>query len=234
MREADGLTPFERTLTRRLLDYSDDLVHARPSADVAWSVTSQAAAGSGRLRRWLAGFAVTAVVVAAVILVFPGLPNLGTDDPAQTPPADVADDLFTTTMSCEALLGGFTVQVTYPAEWFTSQCIWFGPVQLNPDDAGAPDGTAITLGAVPSAPRQGDEPRRGTVDGRPWIRVFEASQGGETSVTHLIYYITLDPAAGEPTMVAATSTASSSDHDLNAAVLDRMVERLSFGDGSSQ
>lgn len=73
-----------------------------------------------------------------------------------------------------------------------------------------------------------NEPRRGFVDGLPWTRTFESTTENETRITHLVYYIVLDPAAGEPTMVATTSTASEGDENLNAEVLDRMVERLTF------
>lgn len=142
---------------------------------------------------------------------------------------DVADALFETVATCEAEVAGHVVEVAHPAAWFAADdCTRFDPDGPAVDDAEAP--VAIVFGAVPSAPIQGREPTSGTVDGRPWIRVFESSRDGDVLVRHLVYYITLDPADGEPTMVAATSTSASGDHELNAAVLDRIVARLDFRD----
>lgn len=230
MREADPLTDFERQLAVRLTDYSDEFVLSRDPDDIANRVVADARTNRIRLAWWLTGTAAAAALLAVIVIVLPGVLSRGAgEEPEQS--AGFADDLFDETSTCDTVLGGHAVHVTYPATWFTLRCLWFGPDPLRLDDPGqAPQGAAITLGTVPSPPLQGSsrEPRRGFVDGRPWTRVFEPSVEDGTRITHLIYYIVLDLAAGEPTMVAATSTAVDGDEDLYATVLDRLIERLSF------
>jgi hypothetical protein len=231
MREADPLTEFERQLAARLLDYSDAFVRSREPADIASRVVADARRDRMHYVRWLTGVAAAAALVAAVAIVLPRVLDRSIGDEPVHSASSVVDTLFDETSTCRTALGGHAVEVTYPATWFTRRCIWFGPDPLRIADPGqAPLGAVITLGAVPSPPLQGssNEPRRGFVDGLPWTRTFESTTENETRITHLVYYIVLDPAAGEPTMVATTSTASEGDENLNAEVLDRMVERLTF------
>lgn len=169
------------------------------------------------------GLLAPALLCAACGAIGPGPPEVTT--------AEAADALFETTSTCEADVAGYAVEVTYPATWFAAEdCSWFDPDPPEVGDGGEPRMGAIEFGAVPFTPIQGREPTSGTVDGKPWIRVFETTRDEDTTVRHLVYYITLDPIAEEPTMVAATSTSASNDHELNAAVLDRMIESLDFRD----
>lgn len=150
--------------------------------------------------------------------------------PSEVSTSEAADALFEAVATCEAEVAGYAVEVTYPADWVAADdCTWFDPDRPG-DEAGGAEPHAILLGAVPVAPIQRTEPTSGVVDGKPWIRVFESTRDQDVLTSYLYYYITLDPVAGEPTMVAITSTDAHGDHELNAAVLDRIVERLDFRD----
>jgi hypothetical protein len=152
--------------------------------------------------------------------------------PSETSVAEAADALFETVATYKAEVAEHVVDVAYPAAWFSADdCTWFDPQPRADPDADVVDPPpAIQFGAVPSAPLQGREPTSGVVDGKPWIRTFESTREEDVLVRHLVYYITLDPLEGAPTMVAATSTSAPNDPELNAAVLDRIVERLDFPD----
>jgi hypothetical protein len=185
--------------------------------------------------RWLIGAAVAVAVTAIAVIAAGAL--LRESDEADPSAAEAAEDLFIETATCEAKLGGHTVEVTYPAAWFSAEprdagCIYFGtvPIEIPDPMTERPDGISISLGAVPSPPLEGSgrNRREGVVAGHPWIRQIETTTENGVRVDYLVYYIVLDPARGEPTMVASTTTSSAGDEALNVEVLDRLIARLSF------
>lgn len=243
MNEGEALSADERRISRRLVAYADDVIVARPPADVAaQAIASTVGLRWSRIGVWTTALAGTAVVITLLAVLVPQLVNRPINEPAAVTAADEADVLFSETSTCEAVLAGWSVQVTYPAEWSAAGsddagCTWFGPrpIVVSEPITQAPEGIAITLGAVPSTPLEGTERRRteGFVNGHPWTRQIETTTEDGREVNHVVYYIVLDPARDEPTMVAATSTASAGDLSLNVEVLDRLVARLSFPDRRS-
>ena len=154
-------------------------------------------------------------------------------------PDPAADALFLERDECENLQDGYQLQ--FPDDWYTNTeirdvpaCSWFAPEFYTVDDFDEiPDEIAIDISWLGGDRGYHGEiltSQDGTAGGQSASRVEVAGTPDEpTSGTSYEYVVQLGPTREEgPNLVARTDTTMGGDHELNKAVLDRMMATIEF------
>ena len=155
-----------------------------------------------------------------------------------TPNPD-ADALFAIRDSCRNPQDGY--ELAFPEDWYTNTeirdvpaCSWFSPGFFTVDDFDQlPDEIAIEIVWIAGAREPAGEvltSEDGLVGGQPATR-FEiaGTVAGDPSGRTYEYVIQLGPSPDEgPNLVARTDTDMGGDHELNRAVLDRLMATIAF------
>ena len=145
-------------------------------------------------------------------------------------PHPEADSLFLDRDTCEDVDAGFRVQ--FPDAWWTNTptgetngCTWYAPSSFEVEDPDeVPDGVVVTIEIVPEDVYT-DEDSPSRVDGI--IGETQAAARVEDDGEY-VYLVQLGPPGQGPTLVARTSTDMGGDHELNKAVLDRIMATMEF------
>jgi hypothetical protein len=148
-----------------------------------------------------------------------------------------ADALFAQTNSCQNLDDGY--EVDFPSEWNTNAefgpvppCSWFAATEYETGAPGTtPDEVAIEFFVVESERTHDPDEIESRDEGfvgvtQPAFRVELSEADGTTAYE---YVVQLGPTPEEgPNLVARTDSETGGDHDLNMAVLDRMMASMEF------
>jgi len=148
----------------------------------------------------------------------------------QVAPHPGADSLFLDRDECEDVDAGFRVQ--FPDAWWTNTptgetggCTWYAPTSFEVDDPDAvPEGVVITIEIV-AEDVFSDEDSPSREDGivGETQAAARVEDGGE-----YVYLVQLGPPGEGPTLVARTNSDMGGDHELNKAVLDRIMATMEF------
>lgn len=145
-------------------------------------------------------------------------------------PNPAADALFLDRDECENVEGGYRVQ--FPEAWYTNTeigsfapCVWFSPEFYEVDDEDeVPDEIAITIERI-----DGEFGSDGDPNQREEVTVGGAAAVRITFDDAYFYVVQLGATPEEgPNLVARTTTEMGGDHELNKAVLDRIMATMEF------
>ena len=168
----------------------------------------------------------------------PGPTSTGAPSAFEVAPNPDADALFAIRDICRNPRDGYELE--FPEDWYTNTeirdvpaCSWFSPTFYTVDSSEVPDEIAIEIFWIPGGREQIGEiltSDEGLVGGQPAVRLeISGTADGDPEGRSYEYVIQLGPTPEEgPNLVARTDTDMGGDHELNRAVLDRLIATIAF------